>query len=138
MFNLSDVLKKPLTKRGRVAINLLRMKIARETKRSPEQVVIDSVVNESFSNLKKPVRKIRLKIVTDDNKVYVLPPEKELIKPEAKKEEKKGVVESIVGKKEEKMETKNEEPKGKESKEEKKPEQPKPKFDQKTVEAGKK
>jgi ribosomal protein L31E len=129
--NLTGMLKKPTSKRGRRAIDLLRAGVAKETKNAPGRIVIDNSINSLvFANLKNPARRVRVKIVTDEKNVYVLPPEKEL------KREQKEAKEKV-----EKKEIKGAETKGKETVkvEEEKPAPPKPKFEQKKMEeAGKK
>jgi len=133
--NLTGMLKKPTSKRGRVAIELLRAGVAKETRKAPGRIVIDNAINSLvFANMKNPARRVRVKIVTDEKNVYVLPPEKELKREQ--KEEKKEAKEKA-----EKKEIKGAEAKGKDTAkaEEEKQVLPKPKFEQKKMEeAGKK
>ncbi len=139
--NLTGVLKKPTSKRGRVAMDLLRKIVARSVKMPLESVVVDNSINAIvYRNMKNPIRRVKVKVVTDEKTVYIIPPEKEL-KKEKKEEKKAGIVEKIVGKKEQEKPAKVQEKQGmtEAKKEEEKPAapQPKPKFEQKKMEAGK-
>ncbi|VVB73599.1 Uncharacterised protein [uncultured archaeon] len=124
--NLKDVIRKPVTKRHRRAVELIRSLVARHSKTDISNVRID---NELLEELFKhggmaPLHKIKVKIVTDEKgMVFAMPPEKKAEKPKKAKPVK------AVKPAEKKAEPKQE----------KAPEkaQPKPKFEQKKVEGAK-
>jgi len=121
--NLRAVLRKPVTKRHRVAVMLIRTLVARHSKTDISNVRID---NELLEELFKhggeaPLNKIKVKMVTDDKgMVTAMPPEKKAEKPKKAKAAKPA---------EKKAEPKQEKAPEKE--------QPKPKFEQKNVEHSK-
>ena len=122
--NLKAVINKPVTKRQRVSVDLLRTIAARHAKVDVSGVKIDNdLLQELFKHGgMHPLHKIRVKLVTDEKGiVLVLPPEK---KVDIKVKEKKPAKE--VKPTEKKTEQKKEET-----------EQPKPKFEQKLVEGAK-
>jgi ribosomal protein L31E len=124
--NLKDVIRKPVTKRQRRSVELIRSLVARHAKCDISNVRID---NELLEELFKhggmaPLHKIKVKIFVDDKGMaFALPPEKKAEKPKKAKPAK-------AAKPAEKKA---------ESKQEKAPEkeQPKPKFEQKNVEQSK-
>jgi len=121
--NLRAVLRKPVTKRHRVAVMLIRTLVARHSKTDISNVRID---NELLEELFKhggeaPLNKIKVKMVTDDKgMVMAMPPEKKAEKPKKAKPAKAA-----------KPAEKKAEPKQEKAPEK---EQPKPKFEQKNVE----
>lgn len=121
--NLKDVIRKPVTKRQRRSVELIRSLVARHSKSDISNVRIDNdLLQELFKHGgMAPLHKIKVKIFVDEmGVVWALPPEKKVEKPKEAKPKK---------------ETKPVEKKA-ESKQEKAPEkeQPKPKFEQKNVE----
>lgn len=128
--NLRSAIAKPRTKRRRVAVETLRMIVARHAKVDIGAVKIDNeLLDHLFENGgTNPLHNIKVKIVSDEKGVIMaLPPEKKLEKPKEKKPESK------------KTESKKAEAKqsATETKEAEKKEQPKPKFEQKLVEGAK-
>ncbi|MEM2174413.1 MAG: hypothetical protein QXI58_02155 [Candidatus Micrarchaeia archaeon] len=70
-FSLKESFKKPSTKRGRYAINLLRKLIARHTKQKLENVKIDqSLSNYVTRKFKKPVKKVKIKVIFDEKGAF--------------------------------------------------------------------
>lgn len=129
--NLKMAIAKPRTKRRRVAVETLRMIVARHAKVDVSTVKLDGeLIDQLFQNGgTDPLRRIRVKVVSDEKgMVMALPPEKKVEKPKEKSEMKKA-----EPKKSEAKETKP----AAEKKEAEKKEQPKPKFEQKTVEGAK-
>ncbi len=64
-FNLKEAYKKPRTKRGRYAIQLLKKLIARHTKTKNIKIE-NSLNNYLLKNYKLPKKKIKVKIVFDE------------------------------------------------------------------------
>jgi len=113
-FNLAGAYKKPVTKRQRVAAELLKALAARHSKTPAEKVKLSSAVNSLLQSHGRDhvPRHVKVKLTTDEKGVFVTLPEEGAEKKEVK--ELKGILEE------------------KEKKEEK---QEKPKFEQKSVEA---
>jgi ribosomal protein L31E len=110
--NLSKVFAKPVTKRAKGAIFMLRAKVRKETR--AKEVFLSNQVNETIweKGMFSCPRKMTIKVVKDkdDARVY-LPDEKIVVKKEEKKKQEKGIkakAEEIAGKKEAKPEEKKE------------------------------
>jgi len=144
--NLTKVCAKPMTKRTRAGIFLLKAKVRKETR--AEEIMLSNQVNEAIwaRGMYKCPRKITVKVVNDNGNARVyLPDEKVELKKEEKKKDKglKARAEEMAGKKEkvdETQEDKKEATKVKkeikeETKEEIKTEQKKEPAQEKTQEA---
>ncbi|MBT4870124.1 MAG: hypothetical protein HON47_00955 [Candidatus Diapherotrites archaeon] len=112
--NLSKVFLKPVTKRAKGAIFMVKKKVTKETRAS--EVLLSNKVNETIweNGMFRCPRKITVKIVNDKGKARVyLPDEKVELKKEEKKKATglKAKAEEIAGKKETKVETPKEEKK---------------------------
>ncbi len=122
---LRDAFVKPRNKRTPRAIKILREFAARHMKTDPENVLISNMVNAFLwaRGIQKPPRKVKVKMLAKDGKVYVLMMDEKLEeKPKEVKEEKK---------EETKEEKKEEKPKEAEKKEEKKEEKAEEKEEEK-------
>ncbi|MGB9719809.1 MAG: 50S ribosomal protein L31e [Candidatus Anstonellales archaeon] len=114
---LGDAFVKPRNKRTPRAVKLLREFAARHMKTDVENVIISNMVNAFIwmRGIQKPPRKVKVKMLAKDGKVYVLMMDEKLEekvkeeKKEERKEEKKEAPKEE--KKEEKAEEKEEEKK---------------------------
>jgi len=123
---LADAFVKPRKKRTPRAVKIVREFAARHMKTDPENVLISNMVNAFLwaRGIQKPPRKIKVKMVSKDGKVYVLMLDEKLEeKPKEVKEEKKegGKEEEKKGEKTEKKEGEKEEKKEEGKEEKKKP-----------------
>ena len=121
--NLTKVFKKPVTKRAKGAVFMLRAKVRKETR--AKDVFLSNQVNETLweKGMFRCPRKITIKVVKDNENARVyLPDEKIIVKKEEKKKETglKAKAEKIAGKKETKKEEVKKTPEKVEVKEEKK------------------
>jgi len=101
--NLTKVCAKPMTKRTRAGIFLLKAKVRKETR--AEEIMLSNQVNEAIwaRGMYKCPRKITVKVVNDNGNARVyLPDEKVELKKEEKKKDKglKAKAEEMAGKKE--------------------------------------
>ena len=106
---LRDAFVKPRNKRTPRAVKILREFAARHMKTDPENVLISNMLNAFLwaRGIQKPPRKVKVKMVAKEGKVYVLmmdekleekpkevkkeeKPKEEIVKKEEKKEEKEG------------------------------------------------
>lgn len=132
---LGDAFVKPRNKRTSRAVKILRNFTARHMKTDEENVIISNMVNAFLwaRGIQKPPRRIKVKMLAKDGKVYVLMMDEKLEeKPKEVKEEKKE--EKKEERKEEKKEAapKVEEAEKKEEKaEEKKKKPPKHNWEKK-------
>ncbi len=130
-FNIREAFKKPTIKRGRFATSLLRRLVAKAEKVREEDVFISNDVNSCLwlHGIKKPIKKIKIKIIKEDNKVQIFLPTEEIkVEEKKEKESKEEEKKEKAGKKDEEREGKKEE----EMKEEKKTKRPK--FSEKIME----
>ena len=107
--NLTKVFKKPVTKRAKGAVFMLRAKVRKETR--AKDVFLSNQVNETLweKGMFRCPRKITIKVVKDNENARVyLPDEKVIVKKEDKKKEKgiKAKAEEIAKKTEDKKEVK--------------------------------
>jgi len=139
--NLTKVCTKPMTKRTRAGIFLLKAKVRKETRAT--DVILSNQVNEAIwaRGMYHCPRKITVKVINDKGNARVyLPDEKVELKKEEKKTEKglKAKAEEMAGKKEKTSEVKEEKKETKEvPKEEIKTEKKKEPLQEKTKEAKK-
>jgi len=99
--NLSKVFNKPVTKRAKSAVFLVRSKVRKETR--AEDVLLSNKVNEALwaKGMKSSPRKLSVKVINDKGAANVyLPDEKVELKKEDKKKEKglKAKVEEVANK----------------------------------------
>ena len=99
---LGKVYDSPRTKRGRIAATFVRKFIARNMKVKEENVKISGLVNADIwrHGMKKPPRRIKVKIIKDGDIVRAFTIDEKIAKEEPKKKEEKKEI-----KKEEKKET---------------------------------
>ena len=112
IINLTKVCTKPMTKRTRAGIFLLKNKVRKETR--AKEVMLSNQVNEAIwaRGMYHCPRKITVKVINDKGNARVyLPDEKVELKKEEKKKEAKGLkekAEEMAGKKEKTTEVKEE------------------------------
>jgi ribosomal protein L31E len=106
--NLSKAYDKPTTKRGNYAIKLLRLIVAKNSKSSAEYVSIsNSVASTILRRREYPVRRMKVKLVPEDQIIKVMLPEEKLVEEKAEKKEEKKAEPKKEVKKEERKEEKH-------------------------------
>lgn len=105
--NLTKVFAKPVTKRAKGAVFMVRAKVTKETR--AKEVLLSNKVNELLweKGLYSCPRKITVKVVKEKENVRVYLPDEKVIEAKVEKKKEKGLkakAEEIAGKKVEKKE----------------------------------
>jgi large subunit ribosomal protein L31e len=103
-FNLAKACRKPVVKRAKRAVSLLRALVARHSKMPLENVFIDETVNALIwsHGAKHPLKAIKVRVLTDDKGVHVMLPEakEKEVKPAQPAKTTKAPAPAVVEKKE--------------------------------------